>query len=394
MMLSKGVVLLEVCAQMASKTTKPTALPQLPLDAFFSAIESWPIGVTVTEVELDEPGPRILYANPAFCTLVGRTREEIIGRSPRFLQGADTSREVLNRLRTALTSRTDFSGETVNYRSDGTPFVMQWSVSPIRSERGAISYFVALQRDVTEMRRLEALAEAVNLADNIGYTLTSIRHELGNPINSMKAAITLLRTNLASQSPDNVQQTLDNVLDEIRRVEYLLRGLRSFNAFETPSVEVVALTPFLSRFIHAFSKDANSRGCQIHLEEESPQLSARIDSRALYQVMINLVTNAMEALRAHASEASHTIEPTILIQTRRGFSGTVTVSVSDNGPGIEATSQAKVFHPFFTTKPTGTGLGLAIVKKLLAKMDSHIELLSEPGQGTTFVMTLPSGTEA
>ncbi len=384
---------------MVSDPHRTTPLPPLPQDAFFAAIESWPIGVTVTDVELDEPGPRILYANPAFCALIGSSREEIIGHSPRFLQGPDTSQEVLDRLRKALKERTDFFGETVNYRRDGTPFVMQWNVSPVRSSDGSISYFVALQRDVTELRRIEALAEAVNLADNIGYTLTSIRHELGNPINSMKAALTLLRGNLTTQSADSIHSTLDNVLDEIRRVEYLLRGLRSFNAFETPSVEVIALTPFLVRFVQTVSKDAIKRGCAIHLEEETPGLTARIDSRALYQVLINLVTNAMEAMQSFGSSSEKQAAgralvdelPTILIQTRRGFSGTVVINVRDNGPGIEEASQARVFHPFFTTKKTGTGLGLAIVKKLLAKMNAHIELENEHGRGCTFIMTLPSG---
>ncbi len=388
---------------MRLKTNKP---PPLPFESFYAVVEAWPVGVTVTDGRLTELGPNILYVNPAFCELTGYEATEVIGQSPRFLQGPDTSRAVIDRLRKALVEKTKFFGETVNYRKDGTPFVMQWQVSPILNENGQVDCFVALQRDVTEARRMEALAEAVNLADNIGYTMTSMRHELGNPINSMKAAVTLLRTTFASQSQESIERTLGHVLDEIRRVEYLLRGMRSFNAFETPAIEAVSLAPFLGRFVETVAKDAAARGCTIKLEEDAPSLIANVDPRALYQILINLVTNALEAMEGQSSH-HHSLTnidlhkppenpPASLIRIRvsRGFKGTVEVAVIDNGPGIDANKLHRVFHPFFTTKRNGTGIGLAIVKKLLAQMDSGIDVVSKVNVGTTFTLKLPSGTDS
>jgi PAS domain S-box-containing protein len=389
--------------RMRLKTNKP---PPLPFESFYAVVEAWPVGVTITDGRVEPPGPNIVYVNPAFCELTGYEAAEVMGRNPRFLQGPDTSRTVLDRLRKALVEQTTFFGETVNYRKDGTPFVMQWQISPILNESGRVDCFVALQRDVTEVRRMEALAEAVNLADNIGYTMTSMRHELGNPVNSMKAAITLLRSTFGSQSQETIERTLGHVLDEIRRIEYLLRGMRSFNAFETPAVETVALSPFLARFVETVATDAAARGCAIRMEEDSPSLTVNIDPRALYQILINLVTNALEAMEGQSSH-HHSLtnidlrnprdnrnDWLIRIRVSRGFKGTVEIAVIDNGPGIDASKLHRVFHPFFTTKRNGTGIGLAIVKKLLAQMDAGIEVVSSVNVGSTFTLTLPAGKEA
>ena len=120
-----------------------------------TAIENARDSIIITGPHLDEPGPRIVYANPAFSRLTGYELSEILGRTPRILQGPDTDRAVIDRLRAQLEAGELFSGETINYRKDGTPFVMDWDIAPIRSEGGAITHWVATQRDVTERRRAE-----------------------------------------------------------------------------------------------------------------------------------------------------------------------------------------------------------------------------------------------
>lgn len=94
------------------------------------------------------PGYPIVYANPAFSRLTGYAPREIIGKSPSLLQGPETDPEVLRRLQKDLSEGNLFHGQAVNYRKDGSKFMMEWKIAPIRNDHGAISHFLAIQRDV------------------------------------------------------------------------------------------------------------------------------------------------------------------------------------------------------------------------------------------------------
>ncbi|TGK35120.1 PAS domain S-box protein [Leptospira gomenensis] len=106
--------------------------------------------ILVTDAELDFPGPKIVYANPAFCKMTGYESSELIGQSPRLLQGPLSNRKFMEKLKVALQAGEDFSGEAVNYKKDGVPYNVEWSISSIRDENGKPIYFVSVQRDITE----------------------------------------------------------------------------------------------------------------------------------------------------------------------------------------------------------------------------------------------------
>lgn len=118
--------------------------------------------VMITDAELDLPGPRIRYVNPAFEQLTGYSAAEALGRDPRFLQGPATDRRVLRRLREDLEATGSFEGQAVNHRRDGSPFVMSWRISTVRDTQGRPSAYVAVQEDAThswleELRSAEAI---------------------------------------------------------------------------------------------------------------------------------------------------------------------------------------------------------------------------------------------
>ena len=135
----------------------PSAEPTLLRAAIEQAKE--PIVLTTAELAA-ERGPRIVFVNPAFTQVTGYTAEEVIGQTPRILQGPATDRAMLDRLRQALERGERFEGETWNYRKDGTPYRIQWSVAPVSLDGQQTDYFLAVQRDVTEQWAAEqALAE-------------------------------------------------------------------------------------------------------------------------------------------------------------------------------------------------------------------------------------------
>lgn len=94
-------------------------------------------------------GYPIVYVNEAFTELTGYAAEEVIGQSPRLLQGPNTDRSVLERLEEDLKAGRPFHGEAVNYRKDGTEFIMEWKIAPVKGENGIATHFVAIQRDVS-----------------------------------------------------------------------------------------------------------------------------------------------------------------------------------------------------------------------------------------------------
>jgi PAS domain S-box-containing protein len=106
------------------------------------------VGIVVTDALVDAPGPTILYANPAFGSLVRRDPHDIVGQTPRFMQGKETRRPVLDAFRRALGAGERFHGYLTNYRADGSKYRVEIDCRPIRSADGRIENFVAFEREV------------------------------------------------------------------------------------------------------------------------------------------------------------------------------------------------------------------------------------------------------
>jgi C4-dicarboxylate-specific signal transduction histidine kinase len=156
--------------------------------------------------------------------------------------------------------------------------------------------------------------------------------------------------------------------------------MRSFNTMNRPALEPVPLGAFLDRFTAMVQKDVRGRGVALEVVKDERAGAVLADPQALHQVMLNLITNALDALEDRTA-------PRIRVEARRGVSH-VRIIVSDNGRGIPAQMRARIFQPFHTTKPRGTGLGLTITRKLVTLMRGTIELDGAEGSGARFTITL------
>lgn len=149
-------------------TTNPNSSALAAL--FRQAIEQSFNAVLLTDAEPGPHGPRILYANPAFCRMTGYQPEELLGRTPRLLQGPLTSPKVLRELSTCLRDGRHFKGSTINYRKDGSPYTVEWNISPVRNEAGTITHFVSAQQDIGDLvaaqHSAQLLANALNVAQD------------------------------------------------------------------------------------------------------------------------------------------------------------------------------------------------------------------------------------
>lgn len=118
-------------------------------------LESMTQSILITTPELDTPGPYIIYVNKAFEKMTGWSREEVLGKNPRFLQGQNTDLSIFNNLRDVLSKGEVWEGQTINYKKDGTEFYMEWSIAPIIDEKGVVQKLLAVQSDITKNMRIK-----------------------------------------------------------------------------------------------------------------------------------------------------------------------------------------------------------------------------------------------
>ncbi|MHB8157752.1 MAG: two-component system sensor histidine kinase NtrB, partial [Desulfocucumaceae bacterium] len=243
-----------------------------------------------------------------------------------------------------------------------------------------VSYLVVV-RDVTEQKRLLTIAEAVNNMNNIGFIFSGVRHELGNPVNSIKTATSILREGFDTMGDPAKREYLERIISDVQRLEALLKVLHSFSMFEDLSPGPVELCSFIRDLMPTVEPDFEKAGIRFHYQFPERACPVLADRRALYQIVVNLLTNAFNALRERKS-------PKITIRVSCG-NQTQQLEVEDNGAGMSQEVLSNIFKPFYTTRAGGTGLGLVICQKLVLAMKGYIEVESAQGRGTKVSVTLP-----
>jgi PAS domain S-box-containing protein len=360
-----------------------------------AAIEETQEGVIVTDAQIDPPGPVVVYVNAAFQRLTGYSPEEIVGRTPRILQGKETDRRELDRLRAALEAGENFLGETTNYRKDGSPFILEWSVSPIHDESGAITHFVAVQRDVTERRRMQrelsrALARERELSELKTRFVALISHELRTPLATIRASVELIERHGGEWDPVRLAKYFSkcyhNVAEMTRRLdEVLLLGQAQAGGLSVDA-EVVDLAEFTAKIARDFGAEIGDLR-QIRCVNDDT-VEAEIDRDLVRQILRSLLQNA------HAySECGRPVE--VAVSREGAFAHIV---VSDEGRGIPESDMAVITEPFFRAGNAGVGrgagIGLTLVDAAARAHGGSVRLESAEGMGTRVFVVLPLRQQA
>lgn len=352
---------------LSSTTGKRTFRPRDKKSRWSHAdlLERLDVGIIV----FDPTTGHVDYRNKAIFEILKDGSEELVGNQllDLFFEGHDTDFGLPG----SGASRTiDYNGRMLGF-----------SHYPIHDRCRCL--FV---RDITEKLRLESIAQAVNTMDNIGFIFSGIRHEIGNPLNSIKMTLSVLHNNLTKFSSDMIEEYFDRTQQEIVRMEYMLKSLKNFSMFENVECKEVDLSLFMERFLPLLSRDLESKGISLRIDGFNNSILVTIDPRALHQALLNLLANAADALAGRE-------QPTIVVRLR--FSDHLAwIYVEDNGCGMSEEEQKRLFQPFCTNKVNGNGLGLVIVQKLLAKMNASINVQSTLGRGTVMRIALPLAEDA
>ncbi len=255
--------------------------PQLLLQAVEQAFNS----VLITDAQPAPHGPRILYANAAFCALSGYSAEELVGQTPRILQGPLTDRDVLDELRQCLRDGRFFHGSTVNYRKDGEPYWVEWNISPIRDAQGAVSHYVSVQRGFSELVAAQQTSQLLFEALAASHDAVLITDENGV---------------IEFANPAFEAMTGYAVAEVLGRTPAFLRSGEHDDAFYASLYESLrAGRPF-----HATFADRHRNGHIFHADQTISPVRGRDDNRTHFVSIIRDLTARVrheQALRDAAS---------------------------------------------------------------------------------------------
>ncbi len=251
-------------------------------------------------------------------------------------------------------------------------------------EKGEPSGAVILIEDITERVGLERAARQAEKLAALGTLSAGLVHELNNPIGIISSRIELMLQEAQERRlAPQVREDLEVLHRHAQRVARIARGLLSFARQSPGDRRLLDLNQVVEETLLLMEKQVSKKGITVKrsLARDLPPMEG--DPNALQQVVLNLLTNARDAMGDGG-------EIRIETGTVAGRPGWLHLVVSDDGPGIPLEHLPRIFDPFYTTKADGTGLGLSITYGIVREHQGTIDVQSKPGEGTTFVLAFPA----
>ncbi len=274
-------------------------------------------------------------------------------------------------LNTLLTATQKIKEGDLDYRVEG-----------LKDEFGKVAdsfneMSASLKEQMVKMQRTEQMVV-------LGELAAGMAHEIRNPLTGIKLSMEVISKE-ESISEDN-KDTMIKLVDECKRIDELIRNLLNFAKPPKPQFVMTDVNAILDRTIafsvahsSALSKTDNRLDIKKYLDSNIPEIMA--DPMKLQQAFLNLLLNASHSMPhggALTIKTSYIEKEAILV-----------IEISDTGEGIDEMAEARIFQPFFTTKPKGTGLGLAITKRLIEQHDGTINAKNNQEGGAVFLISLP-----
>ena len=354
------------------------------------SMEQSPIATAIAD-----PEGHIRYINPRFTEWVGASLETLLERNERIFRDAHPTEEAYQAFLQQVRGGHPWRGEVATHGPGGDPRWEFVQVSAIRNTAGTVANLLMLREDITERKTLEAQLRQAQKLESIGTLAGGIAHDFNNLLSIINGYSELLLSRPGND--EKGQRFLGEIFKAGQRAVGLVRQILTFSR----KVETLLAPVELNELVHELGgmlKETFPRTIvfDFRLAPELPSLLA--DQNQVQQILMNLCVNARDAMPNGGTltigtrqvpgrdVARFRVDPSKTYQC---------VSVSDTGVGIPKEVQQRIFEPFFTTKEkgAGTGLGLAVVEGIVSRHGGVVDLLSEPGVGSTFSIYLPQVTE-
>jgi two-component system sensor histidine kinase PilS (NtrC family) len=270
-------------------------------------------------------------------------------------------------------------GETEWVNARGVRLRLGFSRFPLAGLGGRGLGSAVIFQDLTELRAMEAAMKRSERLADLGRVAAGLAHELRNPLASMAGSVELLSASQGLRQED--QRLMAIVLKEAARLEQLVARFLDYTRPAPPRLAEVDLAQLIGEVAEVFGRDPAA--ARIKVERSLQPVTLRCDPDQLRQVLWNLLANAAQAIQASGAAGA------IRLACAREEAGAIRIQVEDDGPGIAAADQAKLFTPFFTTKAGGTGLGLAIVHRIVESHGGTVVATAVQPRGACFTVRLP-----
>ena len=347
----------------------------------------------VETIIITDANARIVYANPAFEKSSGYSVEEALGSSPSLLKSGKHDPEFYRQMWEVLARCETWRGRLQNKRKDGTLYLEDASISPVRDQTGKVVNYIALKLDVTREAELQAQLLQAQKMESIGRLAGGVAHDFNNLLTVINGYSHMALADLRDGDP--LREPLREIHKAGERAAALTRQLLAFSRKQILQPRVLSLNGVVEDMRNMLERLVGEDiEVRFSLCNDTPVVSA--DPHQLQQAMMNLAVNARDAM---PSGGKLIFETSLLehseqcngIHPDSGPGWCAVVWVSDTGVGMDEATQQRVFEPFFTTKGPGrgTGLGLSIVQGVIAQSGGCIRVNSETGRGTTFRICLP-----
>jgi two-component system NtrC family sensor kinase len=259
---------------------------------------------------------------------------------------------------------------------------IRFNFSPLCDERGNIEGVVLSGRDVTDLKRLEEqLIQAEKLAA-MGQMLAGVAHELNNPLTAILGVTELLRERAGTD--ESVKRQLDLTHRQARRAARIVQNLLEFSRPASPQKKLLDINNIVERTLQLHEHSLRRNNIEVDFRPNSGLPGVIGDANQLIQVLLNLVTNAEQAIREVRDAGRLQIRFTCI-------GDRLSITVQDDGVGIRPEALPRIFDPFYTTKRPGggTGLGLSICMSIIREHGGNIEVETLPAGGSAFTVSLP-----
>jgi PAS domain S-box-containing protein len=342
---------------------------------------------------LIDAGGRITLVNAAAERMFGYTRAELLNQGlERLLPERTRATHVVHRTGYFAEPRVRPMGlgiDLAGRRKDGLEFPVEISLSYVESPQGMLA--MAFITDITARKRAEAelrqqretLYQTEKMAA-LGTLSAGIAHEMNNPLGIITTRIEVMLLEAEGQKlPPQVIEDLQVLHRASQRVARIAASLRSFARQSPGERGAVDLNAVVEETLLLMQKPLATDNVRVFTTLAANLPPVHGDANALHQVLMNLLSNAREAMGGGGE---------IRVETGPAGDrpGWIRLVVADTGPGMPRETLARIFEPFFTTKSSGTGLGLSVTYGIIQDHGGHVDVQSEPGRGTTFTLSFPA----
>jgi len=337
---------------------------------------------------------RYTATNPAFQALLGYSDEELRQLTPLDLTVGEEREAADIRLAALREGKIEhYTAEKQYRRKDGNVIWAQASVA--RASRSGPEMFIGTMIDITEGKRAQESLLAtqseltrVSQLTTIGQMAASIAHEIKQPITSIVMGTSAGLRWLTKEPPNlkEVRACLDLIANNGDRANQVIDGVRAMFQKSRQEKEFFDINKIIQETVELVRGEAQKKGIVVQSDlsdDLRPVFGIRIQ---LQQVMLNLFSNAIEAMDAVAGGTRQ-----LRVSSTSFAPDSVLITVADSGPGLSPKDINRIFDPFFTTKPRGMGMGLSICRSLVEAHNGKLSAHSGVKQGAVFEITLPAG---